>query len=84
MTHRAAAGFWQAYGKLPENVRRIADKNFQILLENPRHPSLQLKKTGELWSARVGSHWRALALETDDGLVWIWIGTHSDYDKLIG
>ena len=31
---------------------------------------------------RVGSHHRALAVETNDGLVWFWIGTHADYDRL--
>ncbi|WP_422392441.1 hypothetical protein [Nitratireductor thuwali] len=39
---------------------------------------------GELWSARVSRNHRALAIEDDDGLVWIWIGSHADYDKLIG
>jgi len=32
----------------------------------------------------VGSHHRALAVEVTDGLVWFWIGTHADYDKLLG
>jgi hypothetical protein len=26
---------------------------------------------------------RALALQSDDGFVWIWIGRHEDYDQLI-
>ena len=84
MSHKATGAFWRAYEQLPAGIRDIADKNFRLLLDNPRHPSLQLKKTGELWSARVGSHYRALALETDEGLVWIWIGSHADYDRLIG
>jgi hypothetical protein len=36
-----------------------------------------------LWSARVGSDYRALALEEADGFSWIWIGTHAEYDRLL-
>jgi hypothetical protein len=45
---------------------------------------LHFKKIGRFWSARVGGHHRALAVEAADGLVWFWIGTHADYDKLLG
>jgi hypothetical protein len=46
VTHFASPSFWEAYAKLPENVRALADKNYALLKENPRHPSLQLKKLG--------------------------------------
>jgi hypothetical protein len=60
----------------------VADKNFANLQKNVRHPSLQFKKVGgELWSARVGSGHRALALEEPDGFTWIRIGTHAEYDQ---
>jgi hypothetical protein len=26
---------------------------------------------------------RALAVEADNDLVWFWIGSHADYDKLV-
>jgi hypothetical protein len=29
-------------------------------------------------------HHRALAVEAGTGLVWSWIGTHADYDRLLG
>jgi hypothetical protein len=28
-------------------------------------------------------HYRALAVEIPDGLLWFWIGSHADYDKII-
>jgi len=37
-----------------------------------------------LWSVRVGLHYRALATEVDADLVWFWIGSHAEYDKLLG
>jgi hypothetical protein len=81
---RFASGiFWEAYAKLPEQIRALADKNYALLKNDPRHPSLQLKKVGRFWSVRVGSRYRALAVETDGDLVWFWIGSHADYDALI-
>jgi hypothetical protein len=32
----------------------------------------------------VGLHYRALAVEADNGFLWFWIGSHADYDKVIG
>ena len=64
-------------------MRALADKNFALLKADPRHPSLQLKKIGSIWSARVGLHHRALAAQDADDLVWFWIGSHADYDRLI-
>jgi len=72
------------YEALPEEVRALADKNYLLLKSNPKHPSLHFKRLGELWSVRVGAHYRALGTEVEDGIVWIWIGTHNDYDKIVG
>ncbi len=83
MRHFASPAFWQAYAKLPENVRALADKNYALLKENPQHPSLKLKKVGRYWSVRVGLRYRALAVETGGDPVWFWIGSHADYDALI-
>ena len=84
MKHHASDEFWRAYEGLPTNVRELADKNFQLVKADPNDPSLQLKKVGSYWSARVGLRYRALAVEVDDGLLWIWIGAHADYDNIIG
>ena len=67
---------------MPENLRRLADKNYGLLKTDPRHPSLQFKKVGRYWSAWVGSDHRALAVESSDGLIWFWIGSHAEYDRI--
>jgi hypothetical protein len=54
MKHYASRAFWDAYSKLPEQVRALADKNYELLKQNPLHPSLQFKKVGRFWSVRVG------------------------------
>jgi len=83
MRHFTDRKFWEAYDRLPENTRFLAEKNYALLKENPRHPSLQFKKVGRLWSVRVGLGYRALATEAHDGLVWFWIGSHAEYVEKI-
>lgn len=83
MRHLASDSFWSAYARLPAKVRAIADKNFALLKENPKHPSLHFKKVGRFWSVRVGAGYRALATEVDGDMHWHWIGTHADYDEKV-
>ena len=83
MRHYASRRFWHCYHALPEAVQKLADKNFELLRADPSHPSVEFKKVGRFRSARVGLHYRALAVEVDDGFLWFWIGTHADYDRLV-
>jgi hypothetical protein len=80
--HFVSSSLSQAYAKLPPAIRPLADRNYALLKDDPRHPSLQLKKVGRHWSVRVGSRRRALAVEVDAGLLWFWIGSHGDYDAM--
>jgi hypothetical protein len=64
-------------------VQKKADLNFELLKKNQNHPSLNLKKIGKIWSVRVGISYRALATEIDSDLLWFWIGSHANYDKLL-
>jgi hypothetical protein len=83
MNHRATPRFWSCYRRLPEEVQHLADRDYQLLRNDSRHPSLRLKKVGAFWSVRVGLHYRALAIENGSDLVWVWIGTHAEYDRLV-
>ena len=83
MANRAHPEFWMHYRRMPTPIQDLADKCFELLQQNPRHPSLRLKKVGVYWSARVGREYRALAIEVPDGLLWTWIGTHDDYMREI-
>jgi hypothetical protein len=83
VNHFANPEFWACYRQLPLAVRDVADKNFQLMKQDPSHPSIHLKKIGAFWSARVGLRYRALARERAEGLVWFWIGPHGEYDKFL-
>jgi hypothetical protein len=84
LIHRATPKFWRCYAGLPKAVQSLADEKYELLKKNPKHPSLHFKKVGRLWACRVGLHHRALGADSDSGVVWFWIGTHAEYDKLVG
>lgn len=83
MKHVTSSDFWTLYHRLPPEIRDLADKNYALLKANPDHPSLQLKRIEDLWSVRIGLHYRALGIDAPDGIQWIWIGSHADYDKFL-
>ena len=85
MKHKASRNFWSCYRQLPVDVQQLADHCYELLKQNPRYPSLHFKKIGRFWTVRVGLHYRAIATEEDNNsLVWFWIGSHAEYDQLLG
>jgi len=86
MNHLTLPCFWRYHRQLPKDVQELADKNFKLLKADPHHPSLHFKKVGrtkQLWSVRVGAHYRALGVEKPEGIVWFWIGRHAQYNNLL-
>jgi hypothetical protein len=83
VNHFASPQFWDHYTRLPLAIRQLADRCYELMKEDLRHPSINLKKVGQYYAARVGLHYRALAVEGLDGLVWFWIGSHAEYDRII-
>ena len=81
--HRTTARFRSSLASLPEPVQRLARQNFELLKENPAHPSLHFKKIGNLWSARVGINCRAVAVGDGENFIWVWIGPHDEYQRVI-
>lgn len=84
MRHFATPGFWQRYHELSPDTRALADEKYALLKADPKHPSLHFKKVGRFWSCRVGLRHRVLGVEHTKGVVWFWIGTHAEYDRLVG
>ena len=84
MRHLASPLFWALHDALPADARALADKNFAFPKSNPRHRSLHFKRISDLWSVRVGDHYRALGTEVKEGIYWIWISTHAEDDRIAG
>jgi hypothetical protein len=83
LNHFATPKFWFHYRALPADIQQLADRCFEFMKTDPRHPSIHLKQVSDYWSARVGLHYRALGTSVDDGISWFWVGSHADYDKLV-
>ena len=83
MKSRATSKFWSHHRRLPAGIRRAALKQYRLWLQNPRHPSLQFKKVDAFWSARITDDYRALGIMEADTVIWFWIGTHEEYERLI-
>lgn len=81
--HRTTDRFRKCLGRLADRIQRTAGKNFELLKTNPSHPSLHFKRVGKFWSVRVGINHRALAIEDGPDFIWIWIGTHDEYENMI-
>ncbi len=79
--------FKDLYGRLPESVQQEADEAYRRFTADPNYPGLNFERIqgtkALLYSVRVGLRHRAMAGRNGDTWVWFWIGSHSDYDKLL-
>jgi len=46
MSHFTSKSFWDNFAKLPQNIKLLADRNFELLKTNSNHPSLHFKLIG--------------------------------------
>lgn len=86
MTSRATPRFWAAFNELPPQIQEAARKTYRLFIENPRHPSLQFKRVHDrepIYSVRVTSTYRAVGRFEGDVVIWFWIGSHDEYERLI-
>ena len=81
--HRTTRRFRRCLDGLPEPTQELARKSFDLLKTNPSHPSIRFKKVGKFWSARVGLNHRALAVEDAPDFIWVWIGAHDEYKRIV-
>lgn len=82
----AVDSFWDAYNKLPEAIQTISKNKFELWKLNPFHPSLQFKcvnAPNDVWSVRVTLDYRALGVMDNKDIIWYWIGSHAEYEKLL-
>lgn len=88
MKSKRTKQFHALFAELPESVQQQANAAYKLFKANPSHPSLSFKQVsphGPVYSARVGLHYRdrALAIRKPDEIIWFWIGSHAEYDKML-
>jgi hypothetical protein len=84
LSHKASKRFWRNFNELPPELQQLARDNYELLKADPQHPSLHFKRVGKYWSVRVGLSYRAVGMDVPEGILWFWIGTHKEYDRLFG
>lgn len=85
MRSTATRRFWKLFNELPAEVQELARKNYLMWLSSPEHPSLRFRRLqggDDRFTVRVGDHYRALGMLEGDTMIWIWIGSHAEYDRL--
>ena len=83
---RTTRRFWRQFAELPADAQQEAKRAYKLFRANPAHPSLQFKKLqgeSEIFSVRIGLGYRALAVMKRSRVIWYWIGSHAEYDRLV-
>jgi hypothetical protein len=83
---RATRSFWSAFRGLPADVRDRAREAYADFTRDPAHPSLRFKRVHSarpIYSVRVTRGYRAIGLLRGDTVIWMWIGGHQDYERLL-
>lgn len=86
MKSRTTAQFRQAFAALPKQVQEQAREAYYRFRQDPDHPSLRFKKVHPvlpIYSARISRSYRAVGQRNGNTVIWFWVGSHAEYDKLL-
>lgn len=86
MNSRTTRRFRELLAALPAHVRRQTQEAYRLFQGNPAHPGLHFKQghaDPPIYSARVGIGYRAVGALDGGAIIWLWIGSHPDYDRLL-
>jgi len=78
--------FWKYYADLLQEINKQAKEAYAFFMHDPYYPSLHFKlvhSTRPIFSVRINMDYRADVILEEDEITWFWIGSHSDYDKLL-
>jgi hypothetical protein len=89
---RTTERFRRSFADLPRDVQQQAREAYARFRRDPFHTSLRFKQvhpTEPIFSARVSRDYRAVCIRfreeaaDEDTVVWFWIGSHAEYEKVI-
>jgi hypothetical protein len=78
--------FRKAFSILPKEIQVQAKEVYEQFMRDPFYPSLHFKRvhsTKPVYSARINIEYRAIGIQNENEMVWFWIGSHNEYDKLL-
>jgi mRNA-degrading endonuclease RelE of RelBE toxin-antitoxin system len=84
---RLHPSFRRDFARLPNELQTRVREAYRRFQADPLHPGLQFKRLQAmlpLWSVRISDSYRAVGVRKGDGeILWFFVGTHADYDKLL-
>lgn len=86
MKSEVTAKFRALFAAAPGPVQLKIREAYRLWAENPRHPSLRFKKVHDtlpVYSVRVDLDWCAVGVLREDTMIWFWVGSHDEYERLI-
>jgi len=78
--------FRKLYENLPEQIREQARQAYSQFKSDPYYSGLRFKRVHSsrpIYSVRITKDYRAVGVQQNNEIIWFWIGSHSDYDKLM-
>ncbi len=79
MKFQTTRPFDRDYAELPEEIKERVEKQLALLLSNPRHPSLRLKRirgTADIWEVRVSRSYQLTLQLAGDTYLLRRVGPH--------
>ena len=86
MISRRTKTFVDCFERLPDHVKRSAQRCYLQWQANPKHPGLHFKQVGKnhrVYSVRIGIGWRAMGVVQNDSIIWFWVGSHAEYNHIL-
>ena len=86
MNSVATRRFWSLFRALPAEVQSLAVKNYHLWRSDPNHPALRFRRLhggSNRYTIRIGDHYRAVGRMESGSITWVWIGSHSEYNRLV-
>ncbi|MGD8780797.1 MAG: hypothetical protein PVH88_17765 [Ignavibacteria bacterium] len=86
MKSKTTVKFWDCYKALPADVKKKAKEVYTLFLNDPWYPSIHFKRVHSslpIYSVRITKDYRAVGILENAKIIWFWVGSHSDYDKLL-
>lgn len=86
MKSKTSERFWKCYAELPVAIRKQAKEAYKQFQEDPYYPSLHFKQvhsTRPVFSVRITKDYRAVGIIQGADIIWFWVGTHSEYNKIL-
>ena len=78
--------FRDLLSQLPIDIQEKVNDAYLQFQQNLNHPSLRFKKVHSslpIYSVRITKNYRAVGQLDGDVVIWFWVGSHREYEKLL-